>query len=47
VCERLVQGLTWVQEAAQADGAHPGQHGYAALAALVQAWPAWWFSDAA
>ena len=47
VCERLVQGLTWVQEAAQADGAHPGQHGYAALAALVQAWPAWWVSDAA
>jgi lysophospholipase L1-like esterase len=46
VCERLVQAQTWVQEAAQADGAHPQQGGYAALAALVQAWPAWWFAQA-
>jgi lysophospholipase L1-like esterase len=46
VCERLVQGRTWVQEAAQSDGAHPRQGGYAALAALVQAWPAWWFAEA-
>jgi lysophospholipase L1-like esterase len=46
VCERLVQGQTWVQEAAQSDGAHPRQGGYSALAALVQAWPAWWFVEA-
>jgi acyl-CoA thioesterase-1 len=46
VCERLVQAQTWVQEAAQSDGAHPRQRGYAALAALVQAWPAWWFAEA-
>ena len=44
VCERLVQAQTWVQEAAQYDGAHPRQGGYMALAALVQAWPAWWFT---
>jgi acyl-CoA thioesterase-1 len=46
VCERLIQAQTWVQEAAQSDGAHPQQGGYAALAALVQAWPAWWFAKA-
>jgi lysophospholipase L1-like esterase len=46
VCERLVQAQTWVQEAAQYDGAHPRQGGYAALAALVQPWPAWWFAEA-
>jgi len=46
VCERLVQAQRWVQEAAQSDGAHPHQGGYAALAALVQAWPAWWFAKA-
>lgn len=46
VCERLVQSQTWVQEAAQSDGAHPRQGGYTALAALVQAWPAWWFAEA-
>jgi lysophospholipase L1-like esterase len=44
VCEPLLQGQTWVQEAAQYDGAHPRQEGYTALAALVQAWPAWWFT---
>jgi lysophospholipase L1-like esterase len=46
VCEQLVQAQTWVQEAAQYDGAHPRQGGYAALAAMVQAWPAWWFAEA-
>jgi lysophospholipase L1-like esterase len=46
VCERLVQAQTWVQEAAQSDGAHPRQGGYSALAALVQAWSAWWFAEA-
>jgi lysophospholipase L1-like esterase len=44
VCEPLVHAQTWVQEAAHYDGAHPQQGGYTALAALVQAWPAWWFA---
>lgn len=31
----------WRHEAAAGDGAHPGAGGYAALAGLVDAWPAW------
>jgi lysophospholipase L1-like esterase len=31
----------WRDEVAAGDGAHPGAAGYAALAALVDAWPAW------
>ena len=31
----------WREEAAAGDGAHPNMGGYAALAALVAAWPAW------
>jgi lysophospholipase L1-like esterase len=46
VCERLGQDQTWIQEAAEYDGAHPRQGGYAALAALVKAWPTWWFAEA-
>ena len=46
VCERLVQVETWGQEAAQSDGVHPRQGISAALAALVQAWPVWWFAEA-
>lgn len=35
----------WMEEARHGDGAHPGAGGYAALAALVEAWPPWrrWF----
>ncbi|MFC3230182.1 GDSL-type esterase/lipase family protein [Marinibaculum pumilum] len=32
---------SWRAEAAAGDGAHPNSGGYAALAALVAAWPAW------
>ena len=32
----------WRAEVAAHDGAHPGAAGYAALAELVTAWPAWW-----
>ena len=45
VFARLIQAPLWMQEVAQYDGSHPRQAGYAALAALVQAWPAWWFAD--
>ena len=31
----------WWQEVAAGDGIHPGSGGYAALARLVEAWPAW------
>lgn len=31
----------WWQEVAAGDGIHPGAGGYAALAGLVEAWPAW------
>ena len=35
----------WREEAAAGDGIHPGAGGYAALAGLVDTWPAWrsWF----
>ncbi|MBI1206927.1 MAG: GDSL family lipase [Azospirillum sp.] len=41
----LAASGAWRREAAAGDGAHPGQQGYAELAALVAAWPAWraWF----
>jgi acyl-CoA thioesterase I len=40
---------TWTAEAAAGDGAHPGAGGYAALARLVDCWPAWraWLPDTA
>ena len=43
----LCQSAPWLNEAAANDGAHPGQGGYEALAALVLAWSGWtaWFSD--
>jgi hypothetical protein len=45
VFARLIQAPLWMQEVAQYDGSHPRQAGYATLAALVQAWPVWWFAD--
>jgi lysophospholipase L1-like esterase len=37
-----IQTVTaWWQEVAAGDGIHPGSGGYAALAELVDAWPAW------
>jgi lysophospholipase L1-like esterase len=46
VFERLVSSQTWMQEVTQYDGSHPRQAGYTELAALVHAWPAWWFAQA-
>jgi acyl-CoA thioesterase-1 len=37
----LLTASPWRGEAAAGDGAHPAAAGYAALAALVEAWPAW------
>jgi lysophospholipase L1-like esterase len=37
----LLQVEAWLSEARAGDGAHPNAGGYAALASLVAAWPAW------
>jgi lysophospholipase L1-like esterase len=52
VCQRLdvpfldvlapIQSVdAWWEEVAAGDGIHPGYRGYAALADLVEVWPAW------
>lgn len=41
VLEPLKSADGWWEEVAAGDGIHPGSRGYAALAALVEAWPAW------
>lgn len=41
VLEKLLADPHWIAEARTGDGAHPGAKGYAAMAALVDAWPAW------
>ena len=43
VFEVLASDADWMREVASGDGAHPGAIGYARLAALVDAWPEWWF----
>lgn len=45
VFEALRQTPHWIAEVQANDGAHPRAGGYAELAGLVQAWPAWqaWF----
>jgi lysophospholipase L1-like esterase len=42
----LTASDVWMRESAGNDGAHPRAAGYAAFAALVEAWPAWqaWLS---
>ena len=44
VIHELHAGGVWQSEAARGDRIHPAEGGYAALAELVLAWPAWWFS---
>lgn len=44
VFEVLLEDQHWISEAVANDGIHPAQYGYDKLAALVQAWPQWWFS---
>jgi lysophospholipase L1-like esterase len=39
----LLEAKIWQEEALVGDGAHPQAGGYAVLAGLVEAWPAWWF----
>jgi lysophospholipase L1-like esterase len=52
ICEQLgvpfldilepIKGVSaWWEEVAAGDGIHPNAGGYAAIAALVEAWPAW------
>lgn len=43
VFDELVEDDVWMNEVTDGDGAHPGAAGYARLAALVDAWPGWWF----
>lgn len=43
VFDQLAKDTTWMSEVTAGDGAHPGAAGYATLAALVEAWPQWWF----
>jgi lysophospholipase L1-like esterase len=38
-----VNDAQWMDEVRANDGAHPRAAGYAKIAALVEAWPAWWF----
>ncbi len=37
----LLEDPHWIAEARAGDGAHPGANGYAAMAALIDAWPPW------
>ncbi len=41
--EALTDDPVWMAEVSAGDGAHPGAAGYAKFAALVDAWPGWWF----
>ena len=41
VMEPIGSVTAWWDEVAAGDGIHPGAQGYAALAGLVDAWPAW------
>ena len=40
-CTPLLASAVWVAEVAAGDGAHPRAGGYAELARMVDAWPAW------
>ena len=39
----FVDDAQWMEEVRNNDGAHPRGAGYAKIAALVEAWPQWWF----
>ena len=43
VFTQLAEDPIWMSEVRAGDGAHPSAAGYARLAALVEAWPNWWF----
>lgn len=39
----FVDDAQWMKEIRENDGAHPRAPGYAKIAALIEAWPQWWF----
>lgn len=39
----FVDDTQWMEEVRGNDGAHPRGTGYAKIAALIEAWPQWWF----
>lgn len=39
----FVNDALWMEEVRGNDGAHPRAAGYAKIAALIEAWPQWWF----
>lgn len=41
VFSAMTQCDAWREEAAKGDGSHPNANGYAALARVIGAWPAW------
>jgi lysophospholipase L1-like esterase len=43
VFAQLAEDTIWMSEVRAGDGAHPSAAGYTQLAALVEAWPSWWF----
>lgn len=43
VFDHLMKDEVWMSEVHVGDGAHPSAEGYARMAALVEAWPHWWF----
>ena len=43
VFAQLAEDTIWMSEVRAGDGAHPSAAGYARLAALIEAWPSWWF----
>ena len=45
VFDQLATDGVWMNEVTTGDGAHPSAAGYAKLAALVEAWPGWWFHE--
>lgn len=40
---QTVTDAGWLSEVRDNDGAHPRAAGYAKIARLIEAWPAWWF----
>lgn len=39
----FVDDMQWMKEIRENDGAHPRAAGYVKMAALIEAWPQWWF----
>lgn len=39
----FIDDVQWMKEIRENDGAHPRSMGYEKMAALIEAWPQWWF----